>query len=118
MSTYPSAPVIKILPGANPVARVQIQRNKPIYSRAGAVNLQGDGQTDLVVIAFPTPLPDSNYIVQLSVQNWVTSPDLVQFIQARLSTAPAQGGFSVLLSAPPLDGNYWLHWAIAEVYNP
>lgn len=116
---YPASPVVKIIPGAYPVARVQIQRNKPIYSRGFAINLQGGNNApDTYVVTFPTPITDINYVANISIHNFGDDPALTQFIQAMLSTAPAQAGFTFRLSMVPLTNNYWAHITIGEVYNP
>lgn len=116
---FPGAAKIQILPGANPVARITLERNKPIYSRSFAINLQGGNNApDTYVVAFPTPITDTNYTVQLSIHNFGDDPALLTFITAMLTTAPAQAGFTFKLSAVPLTNNYWIHIALGEVYNP
>lgn len=115
MALYP-APA-KVVVGSNRIVKVTISRPRAYYSRAGKIQL-AQGVTD-VRVPFTTPLQDADYIVgSLTIQNSADALIDIVSIVPMVRSGMQQSGFDVILTAPPPSGNYWLHWAIAEEYNP
>lgn len=115
MALYPAPAKVNI--GSDRIVKVTISRPRAYYSRGGRQQLD-QGVTN-VRVSFTTPLQDANYVVgSLSIQNSDDPQIDIVAIQAFVRSSMQQSGFDVLLSAPPNSGNYYLHWTIAEAYNP
>lgn len=112
---YPSPAKITI--GADRVAKITIGRPRPYYSRSGTQALAA--LETAVVVNFPTPLRDANWIFAgLTFWNSADADiDIVQ-LMATSRLAKSASGFTLLLAAPPPTANYNLDWSIAEAYNP
>lgn len=115
MSFYPSP--AKVVVQNDRIVKVVISRPRAYYSRADKQQLVA-GET-AVRVNFGTELQDANYVVgSLSIQNSADALIDIVSIVPMVRSGMQQSGFDVLLTAPPPSGNYWLHWAIAEEYNP
>jgi hypothetical protein len=113
--SYPGAAKVSL--SSPRTVKVNVVRPKPIYSRAGVINLQA-GVTEYNV-EFPTPLPDAEYVVSsLSVNNYVDNRNLIPFIKAFAWGVKGANYFQVKLDTAPPTENFKLEWAIAEKYNP
>lgn len=125
MPNFPAAARIVAQPSGK-AAKLLLSRPKAYYSRAGQVRLTPDKitidpQTGLstVVVAFPTPVKDTNFVVLgLTFMNVGDSPIDIVFIQAMPIVLQSQAGFTVLLSIAPPTDNYYMNWGIAEIHNP
>lgn len=116
MSTYPRA--AKITLQTDRTVKVTLGRPKAYYSRAYSQQLAA-GITS-VRVDFATPLRDTNWVfggMPMIVNTGDAETDL-QHIQVIGVSNPSQSGFNVVLSVAPLTANYYLHWSIAEKYNP
>lgn len=108
---YPVAADVEI--GEDRIAVVYINRPRAYYSRGGTVDLAA-GQTE-VVVAFATPLKDSNWVFGgLTFWNSADADIDVPFLATVSRLAKSQNGFTLLLSAPPPTANHKLDWTIAE----
>ena len=125
MPNFPAAAKIIAQPNGK-AAQLQLTRAKAYYSRGGQVRLTPakitiDPATGLstVVIEFPTPLKDTNWIsAGITFVNIGDSPIDMVFLQGQVISMPSQTGFTVLLSTAPPTDNYYMNWGIAEIHNP
>lgn len=116
MSAYPKAAKITVQPDRT--IKLTLGRPKAYYSRADRQQL-AQGITS-VRVDFTTPLKDANWVfggMPMIVNASDAEIDLQHISVLGVSNA-SQSGFNVVLSAPPNSGNYYLHWSIAEKFNP
>lgn len=125
MSNFPAAARLVEQPSGK-AAKLVLSRAKAYYSRAGQVRLTPDKITidantglSTVVVAFPTPVKDTNFVVLgLTFMNVGDSLVDIVFLSAMPTVLQSQAGFTVLLSTAPPTDNYYMNWGIAEIHNP
>lgn len=116
MVDYPAPAKLKIT--SDRVVKIKTSRPRPYYCRSGTEQLfNADGVT--VVVEFATPLKDANWVFA-GLTFWNSADADIDIVQLAATSrlAKSASGFTLQLSAPPPNDNYFLDWSIAEAYDP